>query len=378
MKNFCSKPAAPAAFALAVLSATPPAFADATSDRPLSERPVADRSIATQLFKEGRALLDQGRVAPACRKLEESQRLGPGGGTLLNLALCHEKEGRTATAWVEFTEALGIARRDDRQTRVEFARAHIAQLEPVLSRLSIQVPPAADMPDLEIRRDGSVVGRAAWGSPIPVDPGDHLIEAAAPAKMRWKQSVVVGANAESKVLVIPVLDDLPAQENAESAAPPLPATALAAGTEPELRGPVPAFERRERPLEGSSSTTVPAWIFMGLGVAGAGAGAYFGAVAVSQKRDADRNCPNDVCSAEGARQNNDAIRNANYATIAFGVGLAGLGLGAVLLATHSTSSSPATTPRARSHEGTLRLDGTRLSLDSLGPTGAKVMLSGRW
>src|SRR6185436_12399932 len=74
----------------------------------LAEPTAADKSLATQLFKEGRALVDQGKVAEGCRKLEESQRLDPGGGTLLNVALCHEKEGRTATAWAEFTEALGI------------------------------------------------------------------------------------------------------------------------------------------------------------------------------------------------------------------------------------------------------------------------------
>src|SRR3954464_7778704 len=80
----------------------------------IAEPTAADKSLATQLFKEGRALVDQGKVAEGCRKLEESQRIDPGGGTLLNVALCHEKEGRTATAWAEFTEALGLAKKDDR------------------------------------------------------------------------------------------------------------------------------------------------------------------------------------------------------------------------------------------------------------------------
>src|SRR5215831_17140782 len=174
-----------------------------------AEPSAADKSLATALFKEGRALVDQGHVAEGCRKLEESQRLDPGGGTLLNVALCHEKEGRTATAWAEFTEALGIARKDDRPQRIEFAQKHIAQLEPLLSRLIIQVPHAGDTPDLEIKRDGTAIGRPAWGIAMPVDPGDHLIEAAASGKISWKESVTVGAKGDSKTLVVPALESAP-------------------------------------------------------------------------------------------------------------------------------------------------------------------------
>src|SRR5258708_23224077 len=114
-----------------------------------AEPSAADKSLATQLFKEGRNLVDQGRVPEGCRKLEESQRLDPGGGTLLNVALCHEREGRTATAWVEFTEPPGLAKRDDRTQRLEFARAHPAALAPVLSRPVIEPPRPAYIPPPE-------------------------------------------------------------------------------------------------------------------------------------------------------------------------------------------------------------------------------------
>jgi hypothetical protein len=319
---------------------------------------ATDKSTATQLFKEGRALLDSGRVSAACRKLEESQRLDPGGGTLLNLALCHEQEGRTASAWVEFTEALGIAKRDDRPQRVEFARAHIAQLEPSLSRIVIEVPPAADVPDLEIRRDDSVVGRAAWGSPVPVDPGDHVIEASAPGKIAWKESVVIGARGDSKSVTIPALDEVPA--------PGRTVTLHPAPTTAETVPSAPA------PDDGKGSGSLaPAWISLGIGVAAAGVGTYFALHALSLKDDADRACPGDMCTAQGASQNDDAIKSANFATASFIVSAVGVGLGAILFATHSGSRPSSTAGRP----STVAVTAGDLSM---GPGRGEFTISGRW
>src|SRR5689334_2851506 len=106
-----------------------------------AEPSAEDRATATVLFKQAKELIPAGRIHEACEKLEESQRLDPGGGTLLNLAVCHELEGRSASAWVEFTEALRLARRDQRQDRLELAEQHLAALRPKLGTLTIVVPP---------------------------------------------------------------------------------------------------------------------------------------------------------------------------------------------------------------------------------------------
>jgi hypothetical protein len=342
---------------------------------------MTDKAMATQLFKEGRALLDEGRVGPACLKLEESQRIDPGGGTLLNLALCHERLGRTATAWVEFTEALGLAKRDDRAQRVEFASAHIAQLETDLSRLTIEVPGGADVPDLEVKRDGTVVARAVWGSPVPVDPGDHVIEATAPEKAHWKQSVVIGPKADSKTIVIPVLDNAPTPDSAASApATPLVPAVAGAGTETDENArPTPASSRS---LSGraqgepspSAVGTVTGWTALAIGAAGAGVGTYFALHALALKHDADRNCPGNRCSVQGENQNSDSLKSADFATVSFGVGIAGLALGTVLLATRPASHS-GTSAALHTGPGSLSLTGGDVSL---GPGGGQVSLSGRW
>ena len=66
---------------------------------------------ADALFQEGRRLLDAGDATAACPKFEESQRLDPGLGTLLNLADCYERTSRLALALAPFRRAEGQARR---------------------------------------------------------------------------------------------------------------------------------------------------------------------------------------------------------------------------------------------------------------------------
>jgi len=111
-----------------------------------------ESALATALFNEGRALMNQGRWSEACVKFSESQRLDPGGGTLLNLALCHEMEGKLATAWAEFNEALAIAERQSRSDRVVFARSHIDKLEPRLSHVVVIVSEPAPAEELMLDR----------------------------------------------------------------------------------------------------------------------------------------------------------------------------------------------------------------------------------
>jgi hypothetical protein len=336
---------------------------------------LTDKSVATELFKEGRTLLDEGRVAEACRKLEESQRLDPGGGTLLNLALCHEREGRTATAWVEFTEALGLAKREERAPRIEFARTHIAQLEPDLSRMVIQVPAGADVPDLEVRRDGGIVARAAWGSPVPIDPGDHVVEASAPGRLPWRQTVVVGAKADTKTIVVPTLE-IWEDPSPSATPPPARATLPDQATGPADSSRVtPVGDRSPKtPASAGAGTAVAGWSALAIGVAGTAVGTYFGIRAMSLKSDSDRDCPSDRCTAQGSSEASDAIKAGNFSTVGFAVGAAGLGLGTVLLVL-SHSAPRATAVRSRTSPASLALTSGDVSAR---PGACQFTLSGTW
>src|SRR5262249_38113298 len=60
---------------------------------------TSDKVAAEGLFDQGRAAMQRGDFAQACGLLERSQRIDPAVGTLLYLAECYEKSGRTASAW---------------------------------------------------------------------------------------------------------------------------------------------------------------------------------------------------------------------------------------------------------------------------------------
>src|SRR5580698_8378696 len=85
---------------LATLSGSLPALAQPS--------PPA-RAAAAALFEDGRRLMGENKFAEACPKLEESQRLDPGMGTLYNLSVCFEAVGKIASAWVGFRDVAGQA-----------------------------------------------------------------------------------------------------------------------------------------------------------------------------------------------------------------------------------------------------------------------------
>jgi hypothetical protein len=273
-----------------------------------------DKALAATLFDQGRALVAQDKVPEACRKLEESRRLDPLPGTVLNLAECHQREGRTASAMVEFREARALAERDKRYDRVAYADEHLRAIEPKLSMLVVVVPPAADLPDLTILRDGVAIGRAAWGEKIPVDPGTHVVEATAPHKQMRHVEVLIGPNADVQTVTIAALED-PAPAAATAPVPVAPPPATTA-TAPAAETPAPPAQ------SGLSTRRTWALVSGGVGAAGVLAGSIAGIVAIEKHND--KNAPGNV------NLNNDAKLAADISTVSFAVGLVGLGLGAFL------------------------------------------------
>lgn len=278
-----------------------------------------DAVLARSLFDRGKALMAGGKTDEACDKFAESQRLDPRSGTLLNLAVCREKQGKTATAWLLFQEAIPLARKDARPDREKLAKDKLAGIEPKLSRLAIEVPFPVD--GIEVSLDGVPVGKAAWNEAAPLDPGDHQISATAPGKKAWNTSVTIGAAADRQVVHVPNLeDDL-------SAVAPAASSASAPTTRPE---PPPV------PPERSNTA---AYVIGGAGIAALGVGAFFGWRASQKWDDAQSNCKGDVCNAQAASLSRDANSAAWVSNVGLGLGLVGVGVATWLLVRSSDDTS---------------------------------------
>jgi hypothetical protein len=255
-----------------------------------------DRALAESLFREARKLAKVSDYDAACPKYAESHRLDPQLGTLLHLATCHEAQGKTASAWAEFSAATELAELKGEKRRIKLARDRADALEPNLSRLKVHLAQSADQVTVEL--DGRDMAAATLATPFPIDPGDHRISAVGVAGASWKQAVRIPEGAGVTAVHVPLLDDTP--DDAGDAAPP------------------------------DDNLTTYAWIAGGVGVAGLGVMTIFGVVAASQSSDADGLCEGRFCSDEGLEGHKNAENSATIATVGLILGLTGIATAATL------------------------------------------------
>jgi len=280
-----------------------------------------DSTKADALFNQAVKLFESGRVREACPLFAQSMQLDPANGTLQDLALCHEREGRTATALREFKELAKRAARDGQPERERLGNEKAAALSTNLSRLSLSMPTDANV--AEIRIDDASLPQADWSRPIPLDPGDHAVRLTAPGKKTVSLHVTIAASPSTQVVVVTRLeDDSPTRASGDVA--------------------------EQEPSEGWSTQRK---IALGVGAAGvvsAAIGGVFGFVALSKWSQAKSDC-NPQCT-EGSQATNEANSErssaesaATASTVSFLIGGAALVAAVVLYLTDPHSASPAAT-----------------------------------
>lgn len=267
-------------------------------------------AAAESLFRDAKAAEQRGDYKTACAQFAESQRLDAAAGTLLNQADCEEHLGAVASAWGHFVDARDqLAASDD---RLPFAQQHIAALEKRLPHLVVRLPHGAPQGTTVVR--GSVVmGSAALGVPLAVDPGPVTLTTTVPGHSPVATRVTMSEGQTEEVTL-------------------------------EVGGPELAPSRPTvTETSGHDSALVPGWIVGGVGVAGLLFGAVTGLVAMSDASTFKGNCnPSGLCQSQAGLDAASAGRTAStLSTVGFigGAAVAGVGLFMVLLGSPSHSAT---------------------------------------
>lgn len=247
----------------------------------------SDEQLADQHFSDALELMEAKRYAEARPLLEESQRLAPASGTLLNLADCYQELGSLTLALETFSQAAELARRTGNVARQQVAEQRKQALAPRLAHVIVNAPNAP--PGLTLTLDGKELPQAFWGKPQAVDPGAHALRASAPGKAPLEISTEPLSEGATRTVELPPLA-------------PLPAPAAAEGQES------PATDWQQ----------VGAIAGAALGTVAAVGGTFFAVHSDSKHEESDRYCDGGTCSdPRGVDAMNDAIVAGDRATACF-------------------------------------------------------------
>lgn len=300
----------------------------------LSRVQAGDAAGAQRAFDEAQSLMAANEYAKACSKFEESQRLDAQLGTLLHLANCHERLGKLASAWREFSAAVKLAAArnaaGENEPREATARRRAEDLEWRMSSITLDVT-QRHAADLRIELDGQPLHPSQWGQRQPVDPGEHQITARAPGQQTWTHGYSVEREGTRLRILIPGL-----RAAAEPPAPPVEAKV----EQVIVPGAYPSSGNTQR---------VAGYVVSGASIAGAGVTLAFFIAASNASSEQDaywERCKSSPasCSAQDVAKNNrlnDRVHsNATAMYVVGGVSAAAAIAGLTLLLTAPTGEHP--------------------------------------
>lgn len=188
---------------------------------------AADKATARQLATEGIRLFQGGDHAAALDRLQRAQALYDAPVHLLYIARAQRELGKLVEASETYRRLLRVQLEADApeafRTAVEDGRAELAELEPRIPALRIEVTPA-EVADLELTIDGQPVPAAVIGVRRPENPGEHRVRVAAPGYVAVEQLVTLEPG-ETQAVTLALAADPDAQ------APQGPKKTSDAGTE---------------------------------------------------------------------------------------------------------------------------------------------------
>jgi len=265
-----------------------------------------DAATAAALFTDGNAAMARDDAATAAERYRAAWRLVPEARFALNLGIALAVQGRNAAAAEAFTVYLADPTADPDKRAVLEDR--LREWRATLGEIVLDVTP----PTASIEIDGTPPLRTARGARVPIAAGSHLVTARARGYQGGELRLEVGLHQHAV---------------ARLALTPLP-PAASASVDPD----------RDETVERSGK-----WVALGVAIAAAAAGSYFGATAIGRWHTVDDHCPRGACTSPAdlalAR---DAHSAGTRADVAFAVSGAAL-LAAVVLWRLEPRRSPART-----------------------------------
>lgn len=262
---------------------------------------------ARELALSGAEAFDKQDFATALDRFQRAESLYKVPSIAVMVARCLAKVGRVVEAVDKYEETLRMpldaSAPEAFQRAVADATAEVEAVRARVPRLELRMP--ADAPrDTEVLLDDKPVPPALLGVPFPVDPGLHHLKAHGPGRQPYTFDVTLsdGARQAVEISLLPVESARPKRESS----PPL-----------------------ETPKPSTRPSTLTVALFTGGGVALA-VGVVSGIAALGHKSKLD-----DACSPgcpPNMSKDLDAYRfDRTLSYVGFGVGVAAAGAGAYFL-----------------------------------------------
>jgi hypothetical protein len=279
----------------------------------------SDRATARELAREGYDALEKKDYAVAEDRFRRADALVHAPTIVVDHARALVGMGRIVEAYERYALVIreGIASNAPASWKqaVADAEREIEPLKPRMAWLTINIQGPTE-PHVTV--DGREVPLASLGARRATDPGKRKVRVTAEGFVSGGRIVVLKEGEQQSITI--------ALERAEAV--DLPETAA------------PAQDTGAAPGEASSSSSPLPWIAFGIGGAGLAVGGVTGVMALGVRSDLSSSCPTSTCKpkdeSDEKRMQDDLSQYHTLGTVSgigFGVGLAGVATGVVLLLT---------------------------------------------
>ena len=323
--SFGSRSRRPSRYALGALGA---ALVATLASPSRADDPAENVAAARTLGIEGVQLADAGKCPEAIEKLKRAESLHHAPTILGRLGECQVAVGEV----VEGTENLNLVVREPLAANApkvfrdaqERAQKVLTAATPKIAHLLIRITPPAVKASVTVA--GKPVPDALVGADRPTDPGTHEVKATALGYQPATATVTLAEGGHQDITLYLEKDG----KEVATLPPPGPTSTVTTDVS------VP-------PTSTGKGSNTAAYIAFGVGGAGLLFGSVTGALAFSKASD----CPNKVCPTQGDLDSAKSM--ATISTVTFGIGIAGVAVGTILLLTGKNREAPPAQAKAAPH-----------------------------